>query len=91
VTQAARELLLLESSDWPFLISTWSARDYAERRAAFHHDTFERLVSMARSRAAGAEITADDEQFLAECKQRDSLFPDLDLTWWAHLDRPPEP
>jgi len=26
----ARELLLLESSDWQFLISTWSARDYAE-------------------------------------------------------------
>ena len=33
VQQAARELLLLEASDWPFLISTWSARDYAEKRA----------------------------------------------------------
>jgi len=91
VTQAARELLLLESSDWPFLISTWSARDYAERRAALHHDTFDRLVRMARARAAGDEITADDEQFLAQCKERDSLFPDLDLTWWAQLERPPEP
>ncbi|HLE45381.1 MAG TPA: 1,4-alpha-glucan branching protein domain-containing protein, partial [Thermoplasmata archaeon] len=28
--QLARELLLLESSDWPFLITTVSARDYAE-------------------------------------------------------------
>ncbi len=36
VRQAMRELLLLQSSDWPFLISTWSARDYAERRILCH-------------------------------------------------------
>src|SRR5438552_3066279 len=32
ISQATRELLLLEASDWQFLITTWSARDYAERR-----------------------------------------------------------
>ncbi|MFQ5811176.1 MAG: 1,4-alpha-glucan branching protein domain-containing protein, partial [Armatimonadota bacterium] len=31
--QAARELLLLQASDWQFLITTWTARDYAEARA----------------------------------------------------------
>src|SRR5690606_23073785 len=36
--QLGRELLLLESSDWQFLISTWSARDYAEQRVVFHWD-----------------------------------------------------
>jgi len=88
VTQAARELLLLEASDWPFLISTWSARDYAERRAAFHHEAFSRLAEMARRRIAGEQISQDNQQFLSDCQRRDSLFPDLDLTWWARLDHP---
>jgi 1,4-alpha-glucan branching enzyme len=91
VSQAARELLLLQSSDWPFLISTWSARDYAERRAAWHHDAFKRLVAIARRRAAGQTASAADREFLAECQQRDSLFPDLDLSWWGQLDHPAQP
>ena len=91
VTQAARELLLLEASDWPFLISTWSARDYAERRAGLHHDIFSRLVGMARKRAAGETLTPDDDQFLADCRKQDALFPDLDLRWWASLEHPPAP
>jgi 1,4-alpha-glucan branching enzyme len=89
VCQAARELLLLEASDWPFLISTWSARDYAERRAALHHDAFSRLVDMARRQAAGESLTGEDDRFLADCRNQDALFPDLDLIWWAKLDRPP--
>src|SRR5207244_3603491 len=32
LTQATRELLLLQASDWQFLITTGTARDYAERR-----------------------------------------------------------
>jgi len=89
VTQAARELLLLEASDWPFLISTWSARDYAERRAGLHHEAFARLADMARRRAAGADLREEDRQFLADCRERDSLFPDLDLAWWARLESMP--
>ncbi len=89
--QAGRELLLLEASDWPFLISTWSARDYAERRAALHHEAFTRLADMARRRAAGEDLSPEDQQFLAECKQRDCLFPDLDPAWWAQVERPAQP
>lgn len=88
VTQAARELLLLEASDWPFLISTWSARDYAERRAALHQEAFTRLARMARRRAATGELAADDAEFLRECQIRDSLFPDVDLRWWSEVERP---
>jgi len=89
VCQAARELLLVEASDWPFLISTWSARDYAERRAGLHHESFQRLVAMARRRAAGESLTGEEEQFLRECSRQDALFPELDLAWWARVDRPP--
>ncbi len=91
VSQAARELLLLEASDWPFLISTWTARDYAEARAAFHHEAFSRLAQMARRRAAGEPVAPEDEVFLGECERRDSLFPDLDLAWWSRVERPAAP
>jgi len=86
--QAARELLLLEASDWPFLVSTWSARDYAERRAALHHEAFARLASMARRLGRGGKLAAKDQEFLTQCEERDGLFPDLDLSWWAGMDRP---
>src|SRR5437773_9366089 len=48
LVQATRELLLLESSDWQFLITTGTARDYAERRVAEHYANFKRLSEMAR-------------------------------------------
>jgi 1,4-alpha-glucan branching enzyme len=41
--QMARELLLLQSSDWPFLISTGSAHDYARRRFHEHCACFDQL------------------------------------------------
>jgi 1,4-alpha-glucan branching enzyme len=88
VSQAGRELLLLEASDWPFLISTWSARDYAEHRAAWHRDAFSRLVAMARRRAAGEEVAPEDAAFLTHCKARDAIFPDLEAGWWAQVEHP---
>lgn len=91
VSQAARELLLLEASDWPFLISTWTARDYAERRAALHHEAFSRLADMARRRERGESLAPDEEQFLADCEARDSVFPDIDPAWWARVERPALP
>jgi len=88
VRQAARELLLLEASDWPFLISTWTARDYAERRAAFHHEAFARAADMARRRARGEELSGDDMKFLGECEGRDAVFAEVDPSWWARVERP---
>ena len=42
--QAARELLLLESSDWPFLITTGQAKDYAVERFDQHTERFNTLA-----------------------------------------------
>jgi 1,4-alpha-glucan branching enzyme len=86
--QAARELLLAEASDWQFLISTFSARDYAEIRFQDHIDRFNRLAELAEAVHAGRTMTADEETFLAECKQKDSPFQELDLSPWAELDKP---
>ena len=40
LNQMARENLLLQSSDWPFLITTWQAKDYATDRFNEHVDRF---------------------------------------------------
>lgn len=88
--QAARELLLLQASDWQFLISTWSARDYAELRVAEHHETFRRLARMARAYAEEGSVREGEWAFLEECKERNSVFEDIDLGWFAELEYPAE-
>ena len=80
--QLARELLLLESSDWPFLITTVSARDYAEARVKLHAATFDRLLSLLGTAKAGS-LPATDASWLAEVEARDPVFAEVDLAWWS--------
>ncbi|MBS1706605.1 MAG: DUF1957 domain-containing protein [Armatimonadetes bacterium] len=88
VIQAARELLLAEASDWQFLISTWAARDYAEVRFEDHITRFNRLSEIAERCHSGAAPTAEDTAFFEECQSKDVPFPQIDLSYWAKLDRP---
>ncbi|MFW6163814.1 MAG: 1,4-alpha-glucan branching protein domain-containing protein, partial [Planctomycetota bacterium] len=81
--QAGRELLLLESSDWQFLISTWHARDYAENRVSVHYNDFRRLASIAEAYAADRHLSDADAAFVERVRQRDPVFPDLDLDAWS--------
>jgi 1,4-alpha-glucan branching enzyme len=69
--QAARELLLAQSSDWPFIMKTGTAVDYAVKRFKTHLHRFHRLADMA-------EHGHYDEPYLREVAARDSLFPDMD-------------
>src|SRR5262249_37538001 len=57
--QATRELLLLEASDWQFLITTGAARDYAERRVAEHYAEFKRLSEMASTLRGGEPLSVE--------------------------------
>ncbi|MBI4307213.1 MAG: DUF1957 domain-containing protein [Chloroflexi bacterium] len=71
--QAAREKLLLESSDWPFLISTGQAREYAVLRFREHRERFQQLASAAE------EDRAHEGAALARrLYERDKVFPDMD-------------
>jgi 1,4-alpha-glucan branching enzyme len=81
-TQAMRELLLLQSSDWQFLISTWSARDYAERRFMFHYSDFKKLCDLADHYHAARALSDEEEAYLAETEDRNSIFPELRVEWW---------
>ena len=76
-SQLARELLLMQASDWQFLITTWAARDYAEARIAEHHATFTRLAQGLRRLLAGGAMPPAEEEFLAACEAQDFLFPDI--------------
>ena len=80
--QAGRELLLLESSDWTFLISTWSARDYAETRLAVHYEDFKRLTTLIEAYGERGSLTPEEQSFLDRMHTRDGLFADLDLAAW---------
>ena len=86
--QAGRELLLLQASDWQFLISTWSARDYAELRLVEHHESFQRLAKMAQRYGEGGKLDPGEWHFLEACKQRDQIFEDIDVRWFAEVEVP---
>lgn len=81
--QALRMLLLLQSSDWQFLIYTKSAKDYAEQRFFFHHSDFNRLLDFVQKLLNNEELTTDELNFLIECEKRNSLFNELKLEWWS--------
>jgi 1,4-alpha-glucan branching enzyme len=73
--QAAREVLLAQASDWPFIIEAGTLRDYAERRVRGHLDAFfeiERAVRQGR---------LSDPAFrarLSALQDRDRLFAEID-------------
>ncbi|MFN3270370.1 MAG: 1,4-alpha-glucan branching protein domain-containing protein, partial [Candidatus Kapaibacteriota bacterium] len=87
MTQALRELLLVQSSDWQFLIYTKSAKDYAEQRFFFHHSDFNRLLDLVEKLLQSNNLTKEDLSFLQECEKRNSLFPELQLDWWDFTPR----
>jgi 1,4-alpha-glucan branching enzyme len=75
LAQAARELLLAQSSDWQFIISTGAAADYAERRFLEHCADAEELIAAL---VPGRENRLDAAQRRAEeFGRRDQLFPNV--------------
>jgi 1,4-alpha-glucan branching enzyme len=75
LAQAARELLLAQSSDWQFIISTGAAADYAERRFLEHCADAEELIAAL---APGRESRLEAAQRRAEeLGKRDQLFPNV--------------
>jgi len=75
LAQAARELLLAQSSDWQFIISTGAAADYAEKRFNEHCDDAEKLIAAL---GPGREGDLESAQRLAEeLYRRDQVFPNV--------------
>ena len=71
LNQAARELLLVQSSDWLFIITNNTMVDYAHRRIKDHIGRFTKLYNELNS----GKI---DKKFLSEIEEKDCVFPDID-------------
>ncbi|MEP7270914.1 MAG: 1,4-alpha-glucan branching protein domain-containing protein [Acidobacteriota bacterium] len=71
INQAARELLLAQSSDWAFIITTGTMVQYAVKRFKDHIHRFTRLYEMIRA----GEI---DEKWLADVESKDTIFQEID-------------
>jgi 1,4-alpha-glucan branching enzyme len=76
LAHAARQLLLAQSSDWQFMISTGAVPDYGEKRFKLHCDDADLLIRALRPDASGAALAAAREK-AAELESRDNLFPDV--------------
>ena len=75
LAQAARSLLLTQSSDWQFIISTGAVADYGVRRFTQHCVETEKLVS-ALTPGSGTSLE-EGQALAAELYRRDHLFPDI--------------
>ena len=72
--QLARELLLLQSSDWQFLMTTGQAHDYAIDRFRSHCDRFDAIADGMESRDPGLD------ELVAGLEALDNPFPGIDPT-----------
>jgi len=76
LNQAARELLLAQSSDWPFVMSTGTSVTYATERLRAHLAQFNELADML-------DRDVCDESVLARISASDNIFPRIDYTDFA--------
>lgn len=72
LNQLYRELVLLEGSDWPFLVTTMQAKDYAIERFEEHVANFNALAEML-------ETGNVDEKRLEELVEKNNAFPNIDF------------
>jgi len=73
--QAARELLLLQSSDWPFLVITGQAKEYASERFVEHLERFNRIAAVVETDACDS---VEAHEMLNSLAERDNPFPAID-------------
>ncbi len=80
LNQAARELLLAESSDWPFIMKTGTMVPYANKRINNHIGRFNQLFEEINS----GNINKD---WLTEVEKRDNIFEKVNLAEF-YLSKP---
>ena len=76
LNQAARELMLAQSSDWPFLIRKGGAQHYSKKRVKEHIRNFDRLERAIRKRSIRPGS-------LQKMEDRFRPFPEIDFEVFA--------
>ena len=84
--KAARELFLLQASDWQFIITRGQAVDYGIKRFMQHVSRFETLLDLAEKLASDFEYLGklnEVEKFeVQDAEIHDIIFPEIELDWW---------
>ncbi len=85
LNQAARELMLAQSSDWTFIMSTGTTVPYATRRFNEHIVRFNRLCDALGQGDGngGGDRSTVDAAYLASLEVQDNIFPDIDYRIYA--------
>ncbi len=78
--QAARELLLAQSSDWAFMINAGTMAQYATERTKRHISRLERL-------AQDVESDSIDQVWLSKLETQDNIFPGIDYRFFCGSSR----
>ncbi|MGV9204252.1 MAG: glycoside hydrolase family 57 protein [Promethearchaeia archaeon] len=81
--QTARELLLMEGSDWPFLLYTKQAKEYANERFHHHHQRFNKLIWAAKDPNDKIRLNTHE---LEEIEEIDSCFQELNLDYFRKIE-----
>ncbi|MCA1558393.1 MAG: DUF1957 domain-containing protein, partial [Acidobacteria bacterium] len=78
LNQAARELLLAQSSDWAFQIYQGTTVEYASKRFRSHIRRFDWI-------AGEIEAGTIDEEKLMEIERRDNIFSEIDYRMYRSV------
>ncbi|MFC1566226.1 glycoside hydrolase family 57 protein [bacterium] len=77
LNQAGRELLLAQSSDWAFILSTGTMTEYALKRTKDHINRFLKLYDAIQSNQI-------NETYLKEIESMDNIFQHIDYKSWGN-------
>jgi 1,4-alpha-glucan branching enzyme len=81
LAQAAREVLLSQASDWPFIMRAGTTVPYAERRVKEHIYNFTSIYD-------GLCRGSVDTEWLTRLERRHNLFPELDYRIFSNRKVP---
>ncbi|MBI9105107.1 MAG: DUF1957 domain-containing protein [Spirochaetales bacterium] len=77
--QAAREVLLSQASDWPFIMKTCLSADYAKMRVKRHLYNFNKIYDNLCRNTVNTE-------WLTRIEKENKIFPDLDYRIFGDRD-----
>ncbi|MDK2820962.1 MAG: hypothetical protein PWP31_927 [Clostridia bacterium] len=72
LNQACRELLLAQSSDWPFILNSQTTVDYAKKRFQGHLDNFNKIVKDYLNKTLKNDL-------ISELETENKIFPQIDF------------
>ncbi|MDR1695789.1 MAG: DUF1957 domain-containing protein [Endomicrobium sp.] len=70
LNQAARELLLAQSSDWAFIMTTGTMVEYAEKRTRDHLVNFTNIYNQIKGNSV-------DGGYVADLESKNNIFPEI--------------